>query len=139
MRRILWGVFLICGTASATTPMPAELTGVFVHSSDGSFELSVQLVVTTSKRGEQVILRCGRGALSGVPEVVPAHIVKGSLTFSLPESNLSDCPEGAYEGRFRVSGGVAEALSIQVPSSRAELELERVSGVEPGGFFYPYQ
>jgi hypothetical protein len=130
----------ISSAASAMTPVPAELSGVFLKEpADALSDLGVQLVFTIRGRGAHVILRCGKGSLSGVPEVVAARIHRGALTFSLREGGDSRCPVGDYEGRFHVVDGVATTLALHPPSDGAALVLRRESGFAPAGVFYPFE
>lgn len=124
----------------ATTPTPAELTGVYLKQSTGAmWDPGVQLVLTSSGRGMHVILRCGKGDLSGVPEVLAARVTRGEVSFSLPEGGDSRCPAGDYEGRPRVVNGVATSLILSMPSVEGSLDLQRESGFAPAGSFYPYE
>lgn len=126
--------------ALATTPTPAELTGVYLkHSTGAMWDPGVQLVLTSSGRGMHVILRCGKGDLSGVPAVLAAKVTRGEVSFSLTEGGDSRCPAGDYEGRLRVADGVATSLTLRMPSVDTGLELQRESGFAPAGSFYPYE
>ncbi|MBE5317284.1 MAG: hypothetical protein H4O13_17980 [Xanthomonadales bacterium] len=126
--------------ALATTPTPAELTGVYLKQSTGAmWDPGVQLVLTSSGRGTQVILRCGKGELSGLPQVLAARVTRGEVSFSLPEGGDSHCPAGEYKGRFRVVDGVATSLTLRLPSDETALDLQREFGFAPAGSFYPYE
>ncbi len=136
---LLMTLFLATG-ALATTPTAAELTGVYLRQSTGAmWDPGVQLVLTSSGRGMHVILRCGKGDLSGVPEVLTARVTRGEVSFLLPEGGDSHCPAGDYEGRLRVVDGVATSLTLRLPSAEMALDLQRESGFAPVGSFYPYE
>lgn len=126
MRWSLLMTLSLSTAALATTPAPAELTGVYLKQSTGAmWDPEVQLVLTSSGRGMHVILRCGKGDLSGVPEVLAARVTRGELSFSLPEGGDSRCPAGEYKGRLHMVDGVATSLTLRLPSDEIAVDLQR--------------